>query len=308
MPNMSNARPDRVIPTLPATGERMRLIIDSDAGTEIDDLYAIALAVASPDRFDIEGFVATHFAAMTRGAAGPQSIEKSYEAIIQVLEVAASGGRYRIARGAHPMQYAGWPSEGDGVDFIIERAHAGSPERPLWVVAIGAATNIASAISKDPSIAGKVRFVFHARSPETWPERSVQYNVKGDVTAARTLLESPAPLVWFDTGTNLCRSFNRTAETVATCGKLGAYLHDFRRRREYFMRDNKGFFDLADIAWMLKPELCREEVVPAPTMDHHMFFDHGRVHGCMHRVHEIDNDPTWDLLCQKLRQHERANP
>jgi len=302
----SDSSPGRLVPELPPAGERMRLLIDSDAGTEIDDLYAIALAVASPERFEIEGFVATHFATNTVGQDGPASIEKSYRAIVELLDVAGLAGRYRVTRGAHPMQYRAWPSEGEGVDFLLERARAGGPDRPLWVVVLGAATNIASAVAKDPGIAPNLRVVFHSRSAHTWPERSVQYNVKGDVTAARTLLESPAPLVWFDTGTHLCRSFDETARTVARTGTLGKYLHEFRRRREYFMRPDKGFFDMADIAWMLRPGLCRDEVVPAPTMDHHLEFDHTRAHGRMRRVYEIENDPTWDLLCERLRAFGRT--
>ena len=305
---IADSNPSRLVPELPPAGERMRLLIDTDAANEIDDLYAIALAITSPERFEIEGFVATHFAASATGAAGPESTEKSYQVIVELLQNAGLDGRYRLTRGAHPMQYVAWPSVGEGVDFIIERAHAGSPERPLWVVALGAATNVASAIAKDPSIAPKVRMVFHARSPETWPERSVQYNVKGDVTAARTLLASPAPLVWFDTGTNLCRSFEGTASTVALTGKLGQYLHEYRRRNPYFMRPDKGFFDLADIVWMLQPELCREEVVPTPTMDHFLFFNHTQTHGQMRRVYEIANDPTWELLCAKLRRFENGRP
>ena len=300
----TDANPDRLVPDLPPAERPMRLLIDSDAANEIDDLYAIALAIATPGRFALEGFVATHFAASAFGADGPASTEKSHALINELLDVAGLAGRYRVARGAHSMQYMEWPSEGEGVDFILDRARAGTADDPLWVVALGAATNLASAISKDPSIADRVRFVFHARSAETWPQRSVQYNVKGDVRAARTLLRSPAPLVWFDTGTNLCRPFEQTAATVAPTGRLGAYLHEFRRRREYFMRPDKGFFDMADMAWMIRPELCRDEVVPAPTMDPYLFFDHTHTHGRMRRVYAIENDPTWDLLCERLRWWE----
>ncbi len=304
MTDFDRATSDRLVPELPPPGQRLRLLIDSDAANEIDDLYAISLALASPERFEIEGFVATHFAASAVGAKGPESTERSCEAIVELLEKAGCPGRYTVARGGHPMQYFGWPSQSEGVDFIISRAHAGSAENPLWVVALGAATNVASAICKDPTICDKIRLVFHSRSAETWPERSVQYNVKGDVTAARTLLESNVPLVWFDTGTKLCRSFEQTARTVATTGRLGLYLHEFRRRKEYYMSPSKGFFDMADIAWMLQSDLCQDEVVPAPTMDHYMFFDHNRTHGRMRRVFEIQVEPTWDLLCRQLSKHE----
>jgi hypothetical protein len=35
---------NRIIPALPPPDEQLRIVIDSDAGGEIDDLYAIALA------------------------------------------------------------------------------------------------------------------------------------------------------------------------------------------------------------------------------------------------------------------------
>jgi len=52
----------RVVPTVPDPGGRLAVIIDSDVANEIDDLCAIALALAATDRFDLRGFVATHFA------------------------------------------------------------------------------------------------------------------------------------------------------------------------------------------------------------------------------------------------------
>ena len=51
----------RKVPQLPPKGERLRVVIDSDCKNEIDDQWAIALAILSPERFDIEGFVASNF-------------------------------------------------------------------------------------------------------------------------------------------------------------------------------------------------------------------------------------------------------
>ncbi|MBN2451653.1 MAG: hypothetical protein JXR77_14790 [Lentisphaeria bacterium] len=76
------------------------------------------------------------------------------------------------------------PSSSDGADLIIERALAASPEDPLWIVVLGAATNTASALLMAPEITPRVRVVFHARCARLWPERTVQFNVVGDVAAA----------------------------------------------------------------------------------------------------------------------------
>jgi hypothetical protein len=66
----------RAIPQIPGKGAKIRVIIDTDAKNEIDDLWAVALALLSPDRFEIEGFVAANF---DNSGGGPEGIEKSYE-------------------------------------------------------------------------------------------------------------------------------------------------------------------------------------------------------------------------------------
>ena len=108
---------DRVVPQLPPPDERLWVLIDTDAACEIDDLYAIALAVASPDRFHLEGFVAVHYG----DAGGPTGIEKSAAAIRTVLEKAGLAGRFPVKHGAPPFQYSTVPVESEGVDFLIHR-------------------------------------------------------------------------------------------------------------------------------------------------------------------------------------------
>ena len=220
-------RTNRPVAPLPGPpGERIPLLIDTDAANEIDDLYAIALALRSPDRFDIAGFVATHFAA----ARGRESIAESYEAIREVLEAAQVD--YPVAMGGDPLCYPGEPRESEGARFIIQTAQAMPAGTRLLVLALGAASNVASALLLEPSIAARVTVMFHGRSEETWPERSTQFNITGDIIAARHLLESRAPLIWFDTGTSLVAPISETETRLAPAGRLGSFLHDYRYRRE----------------------------------------------------------------------------
>ena len=51
----------RKVPVIPPKDQKLRVIIDTDARNEIDDLWAIALALRCPDRFQIEGFVAANY-------------------------------------------------------------------------------------------------------------------------------------------------------------------------------------------------------------------------------------------------------
>ena len=175
---------NRHVPEIPAPGEKLRVIIDTDAACEIDDLYAIALAVLCRDRFEIEGFVATHFG----DAGGPEGIDKSFRAIETVLEMAGLTGEFPVKRGSAPFQYSAVPVESEGVDFIIQRAMATDKDDPLWVISLGACTNIASAYLKEPKIADRVVVFWHGRT--RWPDKAWNFNVYNDLKAARILFRS----------------------------------------------------------------------------------------------------------------------
>ena len=116
---------DRKVPVIPPKDQKIRLIIDSDAKNEIDDQWAIALAILSPERFEIEGFVGATFSNATCGAG---AVEQSAREIELVLDKAGMAGRWPVLRGSHPLQYECVPAESEGVDFIIDRAMAASPE------------------------------------------------------------------------------------------------------------------------------------------------------------------------------------
>ena len=286
---------DRIVPVVPPKGEKLRLLIDTDFANEIDDLYAVALALLYPERFALEGLVAANYNNGMPGA-GPASVEASYNLLNDFLAAGGLAGKVPVLRGAQPMQYLGFPADAEGVDFIIERAHAGSVDNPLWVVGLGVATDLASALLKDPTIRDKVRYVYHARSDHYWPERSRQFNVKGDIHAAREILRNWVPLVWFDTGTHLSCSVELTDTYLASTGGMGKFLHDYRFHHHHWQTLTKGFFDMGDIVYLYDPAMCCTEIVKAPTMDEYMFFNHEYTNGKMVRVFDIDNNASWNLL------------
>ena len=292
---------DRLIPEIPKKGRRIRLVFDSDVANEIDDLYAISLAIAAPERFDIKGICCAHFNNSSPGA-GPNSISTSMELARKLLDVAGMTGKIPILAGSHPMMYIGYPSESEGVDFIIEQARLATSDDPLWIVVLGASSTTASVVLKIPELLDRVRVVFHSRCDYMWPERSMQFNVKGDIHAARTLLSNSVPLVWFDTGTHLRIPYQLSASILSGINPLGKFLHDFRNTQFKYTLDMKGFFDMGDIVLLLKPELCTMEVVKAPAMDEYMYFNFFNGLGKMLRVYDIENDGSWNLLFSKLHE------
>ena len=291
---------ERAVPSIPPADQRLRVIIDTDAACEIDDLYALALAVLSSDRLELEGIIAAHYGDF----GGPQGVEKSFQLVNEVLDRAGLIGKIPVKRGSHPFRYSSVPEESEGVDFIIERAMADDP-RPLWVVSLGPCTDMAAAYLKKPKIASRVVAFWHGRTK--WPTQCWNFNSVNDVKAVRIVFSSRLPLVLFDTGTHLTCSMEETAERLAPYGELGKMLHEYRYKDPNFQLPSKGFFDLGDIAALVDPALLKTEVVDVPGVDWDLRYDHENTHGKMLRIYNIDREGTFDTLFRRIEEKHSTN-
>lgn len=290
------------VPVIPPKNERIRLIIVSDATNEIDDVWAISLAILFPERFEILGFVGSNYDHTFSGV-GPESIERSVREIHTILEKAGLPGKYPVFKGGHPMRYEFEPSNAEGIDFILEKARESTADNPLWIVGLGCPTDLASAYLKEPSIKDKVVMFWHARTENTWPYRAHNYNVKGDIHASRMMFHAPFPLVIFDTGTHLnAGTLEESEQNIKPYGDLGEYMYNYRLRSDYYRSPTKGYFDLGDIAVLIDPELGKWEVTDCPTVTPYMDYNFYQTNGKMLRCYDIDRDKTFQMLYERLKE------
>lgn len=271
----------------------LRMILDTDAANEVDDHYAVALALGFPERIRLEGFVAAHY-----GKA--EHIEKSYQDIELILAKAGKAGAFPIKRGSPPMKSLDDAPASEGVDFIVERARAATPEDPLWLVLLGPATNGVLALRKDPAIADRLVIFWHGRS--AWPEKCANFNAKNDVPAARLSFEQRSRYVLFDTGTHLRLPMEESERRFAPLGPLGEHLHAIRRRAKHWMRDDKAMFDLGDIAALVEPACAKSERTAAPSVREDQTYDFARTHGDLLRIKAVDRGRCYDLLEEALKR------
>jgi len=315
----------RVVPVIPPKEERIRVVFDTDAKNEIEDIWALALAVLSPERFQIEGFVAANFD-NRRPEAGPDSIEASAREIETILAKAGLVGKYPIKRGSPPMRYKYEPSESEGVDFIIAKAMASTPQDPLWIVGLGAATDIASAYLKEPRIAERVR-VFGTFAPAgrtsagtSTSSATCEPPASSSIPTCPSCSSTPAPICparwnsrrnssraarWANTCTNTARWANTCTNTASAHRTTSDRT---RASSSYYQRPDKGFFDLGDIAALVDPDLASWEVVHCPEVDWDLAYKHRKTKGKILRCYDIDRDKTMQLLHARLKTWwERMN-
>ena len=171
-----------------------KLIIDTDLGTDVDDLWTLAVAVG---RSDVDLAAVT----VVYGDVG-------LRARLASLALTGMGVSVPVARGmSNPMSgkevmWAGF----EGVDIPgLDDASAGSDNAVdllcsltasnpgnIDVVAIGPLTNIAAAIKQDPSFVSNARrlTIMGGEFEREWSE----HNVSSDVAASRIVFDSGIPL------------------------------------------------------------------------------------------------------------------
>ena len=199
--------------------KKCRVFIDSDTACEADDPYAIAYALTSP-KLLVRGIAAEHFAQ-------PGSMAKSLAAARRVV-------------GALHMDtpvYAGQegpddPAVSEGVARMIEEAMREDPH-PLYILCMGALTNMARALREKPEIASRITVVTIGGHPydEEIPWR--EFNFGNDPAAANAVLQSAAP-VWqipSDVYGSIRVGITELQERVRPLGEIGAYL--FEQLAEY---------------------------------------------------------------------------
>lgn len=298
----SLAKPEQRLPAPwpPPAGE-LRVVIDADAANEVDDQWAIALALGFPERLKIAGFVAAHYG--QRG--GVKGIAKSRESLEATLAAAGMAGKFTLKNGSDPITYRDRAPESEGVDFIIAQARSATPEKPLWLLLLGPATDGAAALLKAPDIADRVVIFWHGRSD--WPAKCANFNATNDPIATQLLFELPCRFVLFDTGTHLTMPMAETERRIASTGALGRFLHDIRKRSAYASRDDKGIFDLGDIAALIDARTCQWKTAQAPTVRFDYAYDFKQTNGPLLRITGIDRDASFALLDQALARINRPS-
>ena len=174
--------------------KKIRMVLDTDAFNEIDDQFAVAYALLAKDRISLEALYAAPF--FNSNSSGPaDGMEKSYEELIQILKRLGQEPGGLVFRGSSSyLSGAQNPVSRPAALDLVERARSASPDSPLYVTAIGAITNVASALLLAPDIANKIVIVWLGGHALYWKDTR-EFNLWQDPAASRVVLDSGVPLL-----------------------------------------------------------------------------------------------------------------
>ena len=181
---------------LPAadSGRVLDMVLDTDTYNEVDDQFALCYALCSPERLNVQAVYAAPF--FNDRSNGPeQGMERSYDEIVRLLGKlgrSPEGLAFKGSRGY--LADMDTPQDSPAARDLVARAMARPESDPLFVVAIGAITNVASALIMEPQLARHMVVVWLGGQPLTHPFAR-EFNLFQDVAATRVVLDSGVPFV-----------------------------------------------------------------------------------------------------------------
>ncbi len=283
-----------------ASPARTPVILTSDCGTEIDDQWAVAHLALSP-RVELRGVVTTHAPGLTSDA--------SARAVQLILEQSARGSIPVFAGSSIPLADRTKPFRNAGVDFILEQSKHFNAKNRLRLFVIGAATDAASALLVDPTLADRVAII--AMGFESWPKGGPEWNVKNDGRAWQVLLASNVPIVVADaaiakksllmTPDDVVKRLAHRAEPGPT---LVAQFNDWMTKHPEAGKSVTGLdkhwpiWDEATTAYLLG--FAHAESHPRPTLRDDLIFDLAHPRGTIEWITSIDAPALWDDLAKSI--------
>jgi purine nucleosidase len=182
---------------------RQKIILDTDIGGDIDDAFALALVLSSPE-FDVLGVTTAWGNTQLRARVADRMLCETGMSDVPVLAGVAAdqpGAYINQGRWADAIPRPNKPY-GSGVDFILDQIHRYSNE--ITLLAIAPMSNVGALIERDPATFRKLkRVVMMGGSiyrgygdlgylPNHGPDP--EFNIKSDVPSARRLFASGVPL------------------------------------------------------------------------------------------------------------------
>lgn len=262
---------------IPDLASPVDVVLDTDAYNEIDDQFAIAYLLRSKHRLNTVALYAAPFS-NALASTPEEGMEKSYREILHLLTLC--GETVDVFRGACTyLPDENTPAPSPAARDLAARAMGYSSEAPLYVVAIGAITNIASALLLEPRIRDRIVVVWLGGHAHHWHD-TLEFNMRQDFKAARVVMRAGVPFVQLP-----CRGV--VSEFATTAPELEALFYDKNPLADYLARNtvrhikNKGItgiwskplWDVTAIGWLLNEDerfmRCRTESIRLPDDNGH---------------------------------------
>lgn len=298
---------EKLLQRLSHPKRKVRMVLDTDTYNEIDDQFAVVYAMKSPNQLQVEAMYAAPFHNVLSD--GPEDgMEKSYRELLKIASHLPEMTGLPVYRGSKAyLPDPETPVDSEAARDLVARAMASPEDDPLYVVAIGAITNVASAILMEPRIIGKIVVVWLGGHALHWPNTR-EFNLRQDLHASRIVLNSGVPLVLVPcngVASHLQTTLSEVRDYVKDQGAIGQFLYEtFENCSPSHFGYSRVIWDISAVAYLINGTWLPSELVHSPLLseDFRWSFDASR--HFIRYVHYIHRDRVFQDLFHKLKESD----
>lgn len=283
----------------------VQVVIDTDTYNEIDDQFAVVYGLLSPEQMEVQAIYAAPYL-NNRSISPKDGMEKSFEEIWRLLDKLDMKRENFVYRGSDAfLSNLDKPIESPAAKDLISRVM--NSEGPLYVLTLGAPTNVASAILMEPEIIHKMVVVWLGGKGLNW-KTATEFNLMQDPKASQVLFNSGVPLIQLPTQPVTSHLLTTVAEIETYLqgkGEIGDYLVEIFN--DYNKGDSFGWskviWDISAIAYVVNPNWFTTEIRSSPLLTDELTYsvDHSRH---LYRVATyLNRDRIYADMFRKIREH-----
>ena len=244
--------------------EKINVILDTDTYNECDDQFALAYMLKSQDVFNVEAITVAPY--LNKYCSIIEGREKSYNEILKICKWLNFDTDNKVFKGAKDFILNGYNEDNDAVNKIIEIA---LKNKKTYIMAIGAITNVALAIKKEPKIIEKIEVVWLGGNQIGYKD-NLEYNFRQDVDAVRIVFESKVRLTVIpckNVASDLIISFDELNSHLKNKSELCNYLLErFYNDGYHGIQERRVVWDIAVIAYLINKGWYTTNEISCPNI------------------------------------------
>jgi len=286
---------------------RMKMVFDTDTWNEIDDQFALIYALLSEDQVDLQAVYAAPIKNKRSRSAG-EGMAKSHKEILRILKIFGKDPKGFAFEGSPEfLEDLEYPHRSPAAMDLIQKAMKTPIGDPLYVVAVGAITNIASAILIEPRIIERIVVVWLGGHAHHWPNTK-EFNLWQDAKSANVLFGSGVPVVQFAVMGGISHLTTTPAEIdlfVKDKGKLGKYLDEIFDEYVTGHARSKVLWDMSAIGYMIDPSWTPSYLTSSPYVAENGEYTFNNHRHQIRYVYYINRDKMFGDFFKKLDEYSK---
>ena len=282
------------------SNNKINVILDTDTYNECDDQFALSYLIKSQDKFNIEAITVAPYSHNTRNVSVPEEQELSYKEILKICKWLDFDTSNKVFKGSMDYIQNGYNENNDAVNKIIEIA---LKNNKTYILAIGAITNVALAIKKEPKIIGKIEIIWLGGN-ELGYKDNLEYNFRQDVEAVKIVLESQVKLTILpckNIVSNLRIDINTLKENIGNKSELCDYLiKRFYNDGYHGIQESRVIWDISVIAYMINKNWFETKEISSPNIKEDTSYEMTQNKHNVTFVTKLNRDKIYEDLFNKL--------